>query len=104
PFLDRIFKAGRIRVIGVSEDDREATLEFLQRFELDFPSLIAPLPYPVSSAYGLTNVPSTFLVEQDQSISWASTGFHKGELQELANRLTTQIFRPDDRVPEWKPG
>ena len=38
------------------------------------------------------------------TITWASTGFHKKDLSDLGLRATTEIFRPDDRVPEWKPG
>jgi peroxiredoxin len=104
PFLDRLL--GNVQVIGVSQDDTASTKDFLDYFKISFPVLIDPSSnrYATSSAYRLTNVPSIFLVEPDRKISWALNGFHRAELEDLASRLGTAIFRQTDRVPAMKPG
>jgi peroxiredoxin len=105
PFLERISVNGRLHVYGVSQDEKQSTVGFLGRFGLNFPTLLDDARhYAVSNAYKLTNVPTMYLVEKDNTITWASTGFHKKDLSDLGLRATTEIFRPDDRVPEWKPG
>jgi peroxiredoxin len=104
PILQRM--TGQVRVLGVSQDDADATREFLEYFKVTFPVLIDPAAdrYAVSDAYRLENVPSTFLIEKDDRISWAMNGFHKGDLEELAARFGTALFRADEKVPLMKPG
>src|SRR5579859_6935333 len=66
PFLERISRAypkDKLAVIGVSQDSREDTVAFMKRFNISFPVLLDDTKkYPASKAYGLTNVPSIFLV------------------------------------------
>ena len=78
PFLERLeraygHKGGRI--IGVSQDDPKHTAAFTKEFGVTFPVLLDDREtYPVSNAYGLTNVPSIFWIGRDcwgRSI-WAS--------------------------------
>jgi peroxiredoxin len=62
PFLDRLSKAyGRqnVTLVGVSQDNPQATSAFMKEFGVTFPVLLdIPGQYPVSNAYGLTNVPT----------------------------------------------
>lgn len=109
PFLERMYSWTTSRpmlVWGVSQDDAATTAEFLRRFGLTFPCLLdtAESGYPVSNAFGITNVPSMFYVEPDQTISWASTGFSRNDLEELGHRLQITPFRADDQVPDVKAG
>jgi hypothetical protein len=60
--------------------------------------------YKVSNVFGITTVPSLFLVEKDHTISWSSESFSKKDLEALGHKLTFSIFRIGDRVPEFKPG
>jgi peroxiredoxin len=104
PFLERL--KGDTPLFAVSQDDAESTRQFHAEFGITLPTLLdsAGRGYPASNAYGITYVPSLFLVEPDGRISWASTGFHKSELEELGRRLGVAPFRPGENVPEWKAG
>src|SRR5205807_3407300 len=66
PFLERISRAypkDKLTVIGVSQDSRENTVEFMKEFGVTFPVLLDDTKkYPASNAYHLTNVPSIFLI------------------------------------------
>jgi hypothetical protein len=73
--------------------------------------LIDETGYPVSSGYRLTNVPSIFLIDSDAAIRATCMGFSKADLENIANELAGRrkqmpaaLFRPDERVPDYKPG
>lgn len=109
PFLERLSKShapGAISVYGVSQDNAETTEEFNKEFGVTFPTLLdtAESGYPASNAYGISHVPSLFLVERDGTIAWDLDGFNKRELEALAGRVGVQLFRPGEDVPEWKAG
>src|SRR5512133_2681491 len=61
PFLERIYQAHRgekVSVIGISQNDKSGTAAFMREYGVTFPVLLDNAPrYPVSNAYGLTNVP-----------------------------------------------
>jgi len=108
PFLERIYRGGdgATRMFIVSQDDAEATREFNQEFRLTMPSLLdsARNGYPASNAYGLSHVPSMFLIQPDGTISWSLVGFHKKELEALGRKLGAAPFRDGEQVPEMKSG
>lgn len=122
PFLERIHKGtSRLRVLAVSQDGMEATRRFHDDFEITMPTVLdaAGEGYAVSNAYGITHVPSLFLVTRAGGvgadgdgadgkgagvIEWFSTGFSKPELEELGERARVKVFGVQDRVPVWKPG
>jgi hypothetical protein len=60
--------------------------------------------YPVSNAFGITHVPSLFLIEPDGTISLASEGFVKSDLESIGERAGVTPFRQDEKVPAWKAG
>ncbi len=109
PFLQRIFKAyasKNVTIVGISQNGRQDTAAFLQEFGVTFPVLLDdPNTYPVSNAYGLTNVPTMFL---DRS-GWRDRNFQR-RLGEERNRRDqcegSQIFGPDcqARVPTQRTG
>jgi peroxiredoxin len=105
PFLDRL-APGKLPVVTISQDDTSSTERFRQRFNLSRPVLFDREQdgYPASNAFGITNVPSLFLVEADGSISMAGSGFRKSDLEALGKRAGVTIFRDDENVPEWKAG
>ncbi len=109
PYLERIYRrlaAGRARMFAVSQDDAEATREFHKEFGITMPTLLdsARHGYPASNAYGLSYVPSMFLIERDGTISWSLVGFNKKELESLGATLGVNPFQPGERVPEMKSG
>lgn len=105
PYLERL-ASGSLQVIGISQDDAGATRGFNQRFGVTFPTLLDPdgQEYPASNAYGISSVPSLFLLESDGAISKSFNGFSKHDLEALGERAGIQMFRPADNVPEWKAG
>jgi peroxiredoxin len=111
PFLERIFQGagrekGAVQILGVSQDKAASTREFNQEFGVSFPTLLddPSQGYPVSNAFGLTTVPSLFLIEPDGSVSLSGSGFSKRDLEELGHRMGVAPFRPGERVPEQRPG
>jgi peroxiredoxin len=105
PYLQRI-SGQSVRIVPVSQDSAAATLGFSQAFGVQLPILFdrEQDDYPASQAFGLTHVPSMFLVERDRRISWEWTGFHKRQLEALAKRAGLPIFHDRDMVPESKAG
>ena len=109
PFLERMFRAhngGGAQMFAVSQDDAQGTREFHKEFGITMPTLLdgAKFGYPASNAYGLSHVPSMFLVERDGNISWSSVGFVKKDLEALGQKLGAPPFKPDEKVPEMKSG
>jgi peroxiredoxin len=105
PFLDRVAQAG-MRIIGVSQDKEADTERFRERFNLSMPFLLdrAEDGYPASNGFGITNVPSLFLIESDGTILTSTSGFSKAYLEDLGKRAGVTVFRPEEKVPEWKAG
>jgi len=108
PFLERLHRNGNgaIRFYGISQDGARATQEFNRECNLSFPTLLdeAKRGYPASNAFGISVVPSAFLIEPDGTISWVMESFRKKELEDLGTRAGTKTFLPDERVPDYRPG
>ncbi len=109
PFLERIHRSaapGQVRVVGVSQNGPRDTASFAAEFGSTFLMLMDPAKsgYPASNAFGISTVPSLFLVESDGAISWASFGFCKRDLEGLGQRFGVEVFRQEDNVPAWKAG
>ena len=106
PYLERLAANNTMQVIGISQDDPDATRGFLQRFGVTFSTLLdlASEDYPASNAYGITSVPSLFLLERDGTVSRSFNGFSKRDFEEMGVRAGVSPFGPDDHVPEWKAG
>jgi peroxiredoxin len=114
PFLERLYKTyggNRVSFWAISQDDAEDTKDFCKEYGLTFPALLDEDDYPVSNSYGLTNVPSYFLIAPDGKIEVASVGFGKRALEKISESLArflgmppTPLFLPGEIVPEAKPG
>jgi len=106
PYLERLSASSKLQMVAISQDDDAATQGFRQRFGITFPTLLdqAKEGYPASNAYGITSVPSLFLVEKDGEIGNSSAGFSKRDFESLGDRAGVHTFRPEDNVPEWKAG
>lgn len=106
PYLERLAGASSMQIIGISQDDASATQKFNERFGITFPTLLDQSKdgYPASNAFGITNVPSLFVVEPDGQVAKAIAGFSKRDLEALGERAGVKTFRPEDNVPEWKAG
>ena len=106
PYLQRLAAGGTLQVVGISQDDRSSTQGFNQRFGVTFPTLLdqSKEGYPASNSFGISSVPSLFLIEEDGKVAKAFHGFSKRDIEALGVRAATPVFRPEDNVPEWKAG
>lgn len=105
PFLERI-AGGSLQIVVISQDDASATRRFQSRFGVSLPTLLDREDdgYAVSNAFGISHVPSLFLIEADGSVSMASEGFVKSDLEAIGARASLAVFRADEAVPAWKAG
>jgi len=115
PFLERLHKAHgeqRVSIVGISQDDKHSTASFLKEFGVTFPTLLDdPRGYAVSNAYGLTNVPSWFLISPRGEIELSSVGWVKSDMEDLNRRLAEaqhtpppQLFKPGEDVRDFRAG
>lgn len=115
PFLERLERAyGRkgVRMIGVSQNDAKDTASFVKEFGVTFPLLLDdPHTYPVSNAYGLTNVPTIFWIAQDGEIEVSSVGWVKADFNEINRKMAevgkaapAAVFKPGEDVRDFRAG
>jgi cytochrome c biogenesis protein CcmG/thiol:disulfide interchange protein DsbE len=115
PFLERLHKAygGKgVTLVGVSQNDAKDTAAFNKEFGVTFPVLLDPPDkYPVSNAYGLTNVPSIFWVGQDGEIEISSVGWVKTDFEDIARKMAevaatppAAIFKPGEQIRDFQAG
>jgi peroxiredoxin len=114
PYLQRLaerYAGETATVIGVSQDDARGTIEFNREYGATFLTLLDEASYPVSNAYGLSMVPTIFLIEPNGKVKVSCMGFDKSELEKIADELSQRrkisaapLFRPDEIVPAQKPG
>jgi peroxiredoxin len=114
PFLERIYKrygGDGVTFLGISQDDARDTRRFADDYGCTFPMLLDEAGYPVSNGYGLTNVPTVFLIDTDATVRVVGSGFDKAALEAIAallaenrRQVPAALFRPDEKVPDHKPG
>ena len=114
PFLERLYErygGDGVTFLGISQNDARATQDFAKEYGLTFPMLLDENGYPVSNAYGLTNVPTIFLIDADGTVKVSSVGFDRKDLETIAAHLAERkkislapLFRSDEVVPANKPG
>jgi peroxiredoxin len=115
PWLERIHRrfAGRpgIRFLGVAQDPRPEIDAFASEHGVTFPILDDAPEYRASRAFGVTTVPTTFVIEPDGIISFTAVGFAKTDLESIARGLALRtgedpepLFHPGDGVPALRPG
>jgi peroxiredoxin len=105
PFLERIHQGGGLQVVGISQDNAPATADYNREYGVTFPTLLDDKGgYAVSNAFGISTVPSLFLVEADGAVSSSESGFSKAFLEAAGRRAGVTLFQPGERVPESRPG
>ncbi len=115
PFLDRLERAyghQGARIIGVSQNDLKQTSAFTKEFGVTFPVLLDDTEtYPVSNAYGLTNVPSVFWIAQDGDIEISSVGWVKLDFEEVSRKMAeaqsippASLFKAGEDVRDFRAG
>lgn len=115
PYLERMYKAhgaGRTTMVGISQNNQKETAAFLQEFGVTFKTLVDdPNGYAASNAYGLTNVPSLFLIGQDGEIEVSSVGWVKKDIEDINRRLSegqrtssAPLFKAGEEVRDFRAG
>jgi len=115
PFLERLHKAyGQkgVKLLGVSQNNAKDTAAFAKEFGVTFPILLDEIDeYPVSNAYGLTNVPTIFWMAQDGEIEVSSVGWVKADFEQINRKMAEAghlgpavMFRPGEDVRDFRAG
>ncbi len=115
PFFERLHKAygnQKVSIVGISQDNARDTAAFLKEYGVAFRTLLdAPNGYAVSNAYGLTNVPTLFLIGPDGAIEISSVGWVKQDVEQVSAKLADAqqtaprpLFKPGDDVRDFRAG
>ena len=115
PYLERLHKSygdKKITIVGISQNDRRDTTAFLKEYGITFRILLDdPNGYAVSNTYGLTNVPTLFLIGQDGRIEITSVGWVKQEVEDVNRKLAgaqqtppLPLFQPGEEISDFRPG
>jgi peroxiredoxin len=114
PFLERLSKSyasDRTTFWAISQDDARDTRDFCAEYDVTFPALIDDDGYPASNEYGITNVPTYYLIASDGTVKVDSVGFGKKALEKISEELArflgqpvAPVFKPGEIVPDSKPG
>jgi peroxiredoxin len=120
PFLQRLFLQ-RLKqahgnmaftLVGVSQNGKKDTAAFLKECGITFPVLLDDTSsYPVSNAYGLTNVPTVFWIAADGEIEISSVGWVRKDMEEfnrraaqVSSQTTLPLFHPGERIADFRAG
>jgi len=115
PFIQRLadrYNGDDATVLTISQDDAKSTASFNKEYGMKLPTLLDdPANYAVSNAYGLSMVPTIFLIEPDGKVKVSCMGFGKADLEQIATELSTHskitatpLFNADEVIPATKPG
>ena len=114
PYFEKIHQAygGKpgFRMLGVSQDTPDETQAFMEEHGATFPNFY-DTDHWASADYGLTNVPTWFLIDELGGILASNTGFCRADLNTLSKTIAGQLGEEavvvspgDDGAPELKPG
>lgn len=100
PHLERIRRiaSAALPIFAVSQDERPETAAFNDRLGVRVETLYDPSPWKASTALGLTNVPTFFLVAPGGRIRETVVGFQRPKLEALAKRAGKLSGRPSVRL------
>lgn len=115
PFFERLFNAygqKNVKFFGVSQNDSRDTAAFVHQFGVSFPVLLDETDsYPVSNAYGLTNVPTVFWIAPDGEIEISSVGWVRSDFETISRKMAeagniapAAVFRSGEDVRDFRAG
>jgi peroxiredoxin len=119
-FMERLHNAyaqNGAKLFGVSQNDAKETAAFIKQFGVTFPVLLDEIGnYPVSNAYGLTNVPTIFWIAPDgetddgeieiSSVGWVKADFEQinRKMAETGKAAPAVVFQPGEDVRDFRAG
>lgn len=110
PFVDRIAaKVPAGRIVVVAQDDPDSVAAFRSEYGLQsVPIYCEPEPFDAANEWGLTHVPTWFLVDSDGTIQKSGMMFSQPDLQQTLVDLGGEgvLFRDGEKeeLPETRPG
>jgi peroxiredoxin len=115
PYLERLHRAygnGKVTIVGISQDNQRDTAAFLKEYGVTFANALDdPRGYAASNSYGLTNVPSLFLIAPDGTIEISSVGWVKKEIEDINATLAraeqaplAAVFNAGEDVRDFRSG
>ncbi len=110
PFLDRLARSLRgaaASAVAVCQDTPSDGARFKAEFAYETRQVfdLQESGFSVSNAYGLTNVPTVFLVEPGGSIAHTMVSWSKADVEQIARKLkVAPPFRPNEAVLPFRPG
>ena len=114
PYLQKLADAyaegGKLTVWGVSQDDREKTVAFAEKYGIRFPLLLDHDLWH-SMTYGLTTVPTLYLADGAGLVRKKVVGWNRAAMNEISEQVAAFLERDPvpvvdeaDPVPSVKPG
>lgn len=114
PYFEKFYQAYKgkagFQFLGVSQDTVEDTNAYMEEYDASFPNLLDET-YWTSADYGLTNVPTLFLINKDGKILHSCVGFSREDLNAMSDTVAGHlgeeavvISPSDDGAPDLKPG
>lgn len=115
PYFERIYKTyggEKISIVGISQNDRQETAQFARHYGVTFPILLDDTKrFPVSNAYGLTNVPTAFWIAEDGEIEISSVGWVRQDFEELVQKSASAVgtrpkllFQASEQIADFRAG
>ncbi len=115
PYFERIYKAygsKKLTIVGISQNENRDTAGFLETFGINFPILLDNTKtFPVSNAYGLTNVPTAFWISDDGVIEISSVGWVRQEFEGIVRKAASAagdapqpLFQPTEQIADFRAG
>jgi Peroxiredoxin len=115
PYFERIYKTygnGKFTIVGVSEDDKKGSADFMKKYGITFPMLLDETKtYPASNAFQLTNVPTAFWISQSGDIEISSVGWSRQDFEEIVKKAASvnglaprTVFQPSEQIADFRAG
>lgn len=116
PFMERIWQRSQsgdgCGFLGIGQNSETEIQQFFERMGATFPWAPDSEPYEVSDRYGITNVPTLFLLDEHGVILRTAVGFSRPALELISQELLARVgvesqplFAESDRgVPVLQPG
>jgi len=109
--MSRTLQSQHAKMWGISQDPDDESAAFALEHDFKMTVLIDEPPYAVSEAYGLTNVPTLFLIDGGRRIVKSCVGFSKSDFIDFAAALAQKagvsppdVFADYRELPEIRPG
>jgi peroxiredoxin len=115
PYFQRIYQTygqKNFSIVAISQNEKRDTAEFMKRYGVTFPVLLDETKnFPVSNAYGLTNVPTAFWISEDGTIEISSVGWARQEFEEMVRKTASvtgnapkPVFQPAEQIADFRAG